>query len=527
MTFIKSPIRLLHSKYIIVFAFFLACIHSGFSQSQVKVGDGKSEKTIFIRHAKRLAYDKSLGVDARRLIGDVECEHQGAVMRCDSAYLFSDKKLIAYGHISIIKGDSIFLYGDSLRYDATTKLANMKGNVRCIEKDMTLTTNTLIYDIGKSVASYYNGGKIVNKENTLTSKNGHYYSATKDLTFHYDVVLVNPEIKMRGDTLRYNTINKTSYFMGPSIITSKESYIYCENGWYDTENEISRFSKNAIIVNEKQKLTGDSIYYDRKKGYGRATKNVRIIDTTEQSQSTITGDFAEHFEKGNKSIVTGHAIYGRRIEKDSLFMSADTLFYDQPDSIRTFIKAYRHVKIYKTDLQGMCDSLTYLLHDSLMTMYNSPILWTNNGQVTAKLIKVTAGQSTIKYFELLNNAIVIQKVDSLDDKKYNQIEGKKIEGFFAKDSLGEQNIRKLNVIGNAEIIYYVKQKKNYKGVNKTACSDLTVWFNEDGVDRITFRNNPESTVYPLKDINDDDMRLKHFSWMENKRPKKKNDILIR
>jgi hypothetical protein len=125
----------------------------------------------------------------RRLIGDVECEHEGAVMRCDSAYLFSDKKLIAYGHISIIKGDSIFLYGDSLRYDAPAKLANMKGNVRCIEKDMTLTTNTLIYDIGNSVASYYNGGKIVNKENTLTSKNGHYYSATKDLTFHYDVVL--------------------------------------------------------------------------------------------------------------------------------------------------------------------------------------------------------------------------------------------------------------------------------------------------------------------------------------------------
>jgi hypothetical protein len=72
-------------------------------------------------------------------------------------------------------------------------------------------------------------------------------------------------------------------------------------------------------------------------------------------------------------------------------MSADTLFYEQPDSVHTFVKAFRHVKIFKTDLQGLCDSLTYLLHDSLMTMYNSPILWTNNGQVTAKLIKVTAG----------------------------------------------------------------------------------------------------------------------------------------
>lgn len=492
------------------------------AQTKVGVSDKKEGKLISIRHAKRLVYDSSIGVDARRLIGDVECEHEGAVMRCDSAYLFSDKKLIAYGHISIIKGDSIFLYGDSLRYDATTKLANMKGNVRCIEKDMTLTTNTLIYDMGNSVASYYDGGKIVNKENTLTSKNGHYYSANKDLTFHYDVVLINPDYKMRGDTLRYNTINKTAYFIGPSIITSKENYIYCENGWYDTENEISRFSKNAVVVNENQKLLGDSIYYNRKTGYARATKNVQIIDTTEKNKSFIVGDFAEHFEKGNKAIVTGNAIYGKVIETDTLFVSADTLFYEQPDSIHTFVKAFRHVKIFKKDLQGLCDSLTYLLHDSLMTMYNAPILWTNNGQVTAKLIKVTTGESSVKYFELLNNAIVVQKVDSLDEFKYNQIEGKRIEGFFAKDS-----IRKLNVIGNAQIIYYVKQKTTYKGVNKTICSDLSVWFNADGVDRATFRNKPESTVFPLAEIKDEDMRLKHFNWQEHRRPKKKSDILIR
>ena len=100
-------------------------------------------------------------------------------------------------------------------------------------------------------------------------------------------------------------------------------------------------------------------------------------------------------------------------------MSADTLFYDEPDSTHSFVKAYQHVKIFKTDLQGLCDSLTYYIHDSLMTMYNSPVLWTNNGQVTAKLIKLTAGQTSIKYFELLTNAIVIQKVDSLDEEKFN------------------------------------------------------------------------------------------------------------
>jgi lipopolysaccharide export system protein LptA len=479
-----------------------------------------NSKYINIRHAKRLVFDKALGIDAKRLIGDVECEHDGTVMRCDSAYLYEDKNMEAFGHISIIKGDSVFVYGDSLKYQAKTKLANLKGNVRCIEKDMTLTTNTLIYDVSKSVASYYNGGKIVNKENTLTSKNGHYYSSNKELTFHYDVVLTNPDYKMRSDTLRYNTNNKTCYFIGPSIITSKENHIYCENGWYDTRKEIARFSKNAIITTKDQKLLGDSLFYDRKKGYGKAIRRVQVIDTT--NKSIVWGDYAEHFEKGNRAIVTGHALYGRKIEKDTLFLSADTLLYDKPDSAHSFVKAYKHVKLYKKDFQGLCDSLTYLIHDSLMTMYNAPILWTNNGQITAKLIKITAGQTSVRHFELLHQAIVIQKVDSLDDQKFNQLEGKKMEGIFANDS-----IRKLNVIGNAEMIYYIKQNKTYKGVNQTSCSDLTVWFNAEGVDRATFRKKPESTIFPAKDDNDSTMRLKHFVWLENKRPKTKSDLFVK
>lgn len=490
-----------------------------FSQTKPKTTEVKPDKYIKVNHANRLLYDNTSGIDAQRLIGAVECEHDGAKMFCDSAYLYNSKKLEAFGHISIVKGDSIFVYGDSLSYDAYTKMANLKGNVRCIEKDMTLTTNILVYDISKSIASYYNGGTIVNKENTLESKHGHYYSSLKELFFQDDVVLVNPDYKMRSDSLRYNTVTKTSYFIGPSIITSKENYIYCENGWYNTDKEISRFSKNAIIVSKSQKLTGDSVFYDRKKGYGRATKNVRITDTT--TKTIITGNFAEHYEKTEKSIVTDNAVFAKRFENDTLFLGADTLMYYKTDSTHSFVKAYKHVRIYKTDLQGICDSIGYSLHDSLLKLYNSPVLWTTNGQVTAKQINVTAGESGIKFFELNLNALVIQKADSLDENKFNQITGKRIEGYFLHDT-----IRKLNVLGNAQIIYYVKNKKNFKGVNKTVCSNLTVWFNIDGVYKASFRNKPESIVYPLKEVNDTEMRLKNFVWLINKRPKNKYDLHV-
>lgn len=505
-----------------VYFFYLTALSATVSISQTKpqVVEQNSGKYIKVNHANRLLFDNTSGIEAQRLIGNVECEHDGAKMFCDSAYLYQSKKLDAYGNISIIKGDSIFVYGDSLSYDANTKLANLKGRVKCVETDMTLTTSILIYDVANAIASYYNGGTIVNKENTLVSKNGHYYSTLKELSFHYDVVLTNPDYKMRGDTLKYHTTSRTAYFIGPSIITSKENYIYCENGWYDTNKEIARFSKHAIIETKERRLTGDSIYYDRMKGYGQATKNVKITDTT--NKSFILGDFAKHYEKINQSIATGHAVYGKIIDKDTLFLSADTLFYTKPDSSRSFVKAFRNVRIFKTDLQGICDSLVYALRDSLLSLYNSPVLWTNNGQVTAKQINVKTGKTGLQYFELNLNAIVIQKSDSLDENKFNQIAGKHIEGFFVNDT-----IRKVNVTNNAEIIYYVKQKKQYTAVNKTVCANLTVWFNAEGVYKATFRNKPQSTVFPLNQIIDKDMRLKNFVWLENKRLKSKADLFIK
>ncbi len=222
--------------------FFLSLLFQGVSWAQIKTPGIKSTTTQTVTpdkkpkliefKAKVLKFDP--GIKAKRLVGNVVCTHEGAVMNSDSAYLYDNNTLEAFGHILITKGDSIFVSGDKLNYDGSTKMATLQGNVKCIEKDMTLTTQILTFDVKNSIANYFDGGTIVNKDNTLISKNGHYYSATKEVAFKYDVELTNPNYKMKGDTLLYNTSNKTAYFLGPSIILSKEDYIYCENGWYDT-----------------------------------------------------------------------------------------------------------------------------------------------------------------------------------------------------------------------------------------------------------------------------------------------------
>ncbi len=482
-----------------------------------KKTEDKKVKIITIKSADNLTFDKYKS-DAQVLKGNVVCEHEGALLYCDSALLFSNKRMEAGGHIRITKGDSITVTGDKLFYDASTKLATLEGNVVCVERDMTLTTNILTFDVANSIANYYNGGTIVNKENTLKSKNGHYYSSSKDIAFHYDVELTNPDYKMNSDTLRYNTVNKTAYFLGPSIILSKKDYIYCENGYYDTHNERSAFSKNALLVTEHQKLTGDSLFYDRAKETGRAFKNIRLIDTAQKS--IIYGNFAEFKQKNSEALVTDKAIYARIVEKDTMFIHADTLYHKDLDSVNNFLNAYHHVRIYKSDLQALCDSASYNSIDSLMHLYDTPILWSNKSQATGNLIKIKISNKSIQGFILENNAFLINQADSLN--KFNQLSCKNIEAFFEKDT-----IRKAILTDNVNILYYVKENNKYVGANKTTCSSMTLWFKNEEIIRSVLNSKPQGSVTPLGELKEEDKTLKGFSWQYDKRPKSKQDLLKR
>lgn len=481
-------------------------------------GLAQKVKKIQLKNANSLEFDRSLGNDAKRLIGNVAFEHEGVMMYCDSAYLYNNNSLDAFSNIRIQQGDSLSLFGDFLKYDGNNKKAEVQKNITLRDRDMTLTTDFLTYDMKSSTATYVNGGKIVSKENTLTSKVGYYNSKSREFTFKKDVVLTNPQYVMNCDTLRYNTFSKISFFHGPTTIKAQGNYIYCENGYYDTQKDISQFSRNAYIITNEQTLKGDSIYYDRKKGIGKAYKNITIRDSLQNI--FITGNYAEHHELIDKSVVTQNAVLMQAYDKDTLYLHADTLMAitTKKDSAKEnkILFAYHKVKFYKSDLQGKCDSLVYNYGDSTMHLYKEPVLWSDENQLTAQDVMIKTGKGKIIYLEMLTSAFIISKEDTI---MFNQIKGKKMKGYFTNNQL-----TKIHVEGNGQTIYYAEDNNKAIGVNKAECSDIVLYLKEQQVEKITFITQPDATLYPMGELNKKELFLDGFIWKGTERPQNKNEI---
>jgi lipopolysaccharide export system protein LptA len=493
---------------------------------------------IEILNANTLEFEERDGENVKRLIGDVRLKHDDALMFCDSAYIYSaNNTMDAYGNVRINQGDSLRMFGDSLKYNGNTKVAVLRGDIRLINNDVTLTTNFLDYNRTDNVAYYYGGGKMVNQKenNTLTSEQGYYYSNGEAFYFKENVVLVNPEYTIEADTLNYNSASEIVNFLGPTTIKSKDNFIYTERGWYNTVSDKSKFYENAYLYSEQKQIEGDTLYYDRQLGFGEIICNGTITDTVENI--ILKGDVAHLFELKDSAMITQEALLMQLFDDDTLYMHADTfkissLFVPRDsvlsdtinaslgDTVRNLF-AYNHVKFYKKDMQGKADSVVYNFSDSTINFYDDPVIWSLENQITADFIYLVMAKGDIDKMYMNDRAFIISKVDSISDR-FNQIKGKNMIGQFADNEL-----RKINVFQNSETIYYpIDDDGKYIGVNRLSGSNMLVLLKAKEIETITFIKSPEGELSPLKDVSEKDTILKGFNWRNEERPADMFDVFV-
>lgn len=452
-----------------------------------------------------------------KLIGEVQLKQGSTLMFCDSALLYDDSnKLEAYSNVKIISNDTITITGEYLRYNGNEKKAFIEKNVVLTDPSITLTTQQLDYDLSKSYGYYANEGTIVNKQQTtLKSQMGYYFAQRKEFFFKKKVSVVNPDYTMNSDTLMYNTATKFSYFYGPTTILSKTDKIICENGWYNTSKEQAQFSRNAVLISEKKVLKADSLYYDGKLKLGRAFRNVDLYDSSQDIR--LLGQFGENNGRTKRSYVTQNPFAIKLMDKkDSMFLYADTLYlYQRDKKQKQRFEAYHEARIFKNDMQSICDSLVYMQDDSVLWMYKSPVMWTGENQITADTIKFFINNSKLDSFYLLNNSFTASKVKG---QHFNQVKGRNMRGYF--DS---SQIKYIKVLGNGQSIYYAKEDSvNYVGINIIDCSEMEFFFINKVLSKTVFITKPDATMYPLDEQKPEMLRLKGFKWLEKLRPKRLN-----
>ncbi len=478
----------------------------------------QKNSTILIEYADYLeGAEKRLGKNVQALKGNVKMRHFNTLMFCDSAILHRDSnKVKAFGSIHIIQNDTINLYGDRLNYDGNEEIAEVRENVRLVNKNVVLTTDFLDYDRRDDVAYYFNGGKVVDEENQLTSGLGFYYPRSGEVNFKDSVVLVNPDYKMYSDTLKYYTKTEVVEILGPTDIISDENTIYSELGFYDTRNDLARLLRNNYIDGGEQTLRGDTIYYDRKNGLGEVFSSMALEDTA--NNVIITGNYGYYNEKSEEAMATRRAVLKQVFGTDTLFLHADTLRADPVDSDpdHKIVRAFHHVQFFRTDLQGRCDSMVYDFRDSTNTFYHEPIIWAQGNQMTANTIKLFTKDRSLYKAEMIDNAFLIAPEDTMH---FNQIRGKLMTGYFKDNQL-----YRIDVDGNGQTVYYPKDRDYVIGVNRAESSSLTIFLEERKVQTIMLRNQPTGNMNPPFILDQELTRLNGFFWLEDYRPKKYEDI---
>ena len=524
----------MYMTYRIVLIFILTAIYPLKAQE---------EKIIEIRQAGGSKQDQDAFPGANILFKNSDKRvilfHDGALIESDLAYFYAKENFFkATGDVVFTQGDSLRMTCNKIEYNGDTKVALAQGDVFLERPDMSLKTEKLNIDRVKNEAFYNSKGIVIDSSSTLTSNQGMYFINKKKYRFKSNVIIDNPEYEVNSDQLDYYTELNQAYLFGESSIIGDTYTIKCERGFYDLDREKGVFKKNATLYYDNKIIKGDSLYFESEKNYAAATKNISIVDSI--NNSIITGHYGEIFKDKDSAIITRRALAINIIDNDSLFIHADTLVATGPEE-RRILRAYYDVRILKSDLRGISDSLyldesiglTKLLSKPLSNQQeqiftevdrnlNNPVLWFDKSQMSGNQIHLISNTETNKLdsLKILNNVFIIEK-DSLSIDGYNQIKGGILDGNFKEGKLDNIFITK-----NTEMVYYLYNDEDLQliGIDKTTCSALKMNFDNGEISNITFLVTPNGDVYPEDELPINERTLKGFTWRKNERPESVNDL---
>ena len=235
------------------------------------------------------------------------------------------------------------------------------------------------------------------------------------------------------------------------------------------------------------------------------------IDSLTQEDTTTMEEFIDR-----RDTIAADSIGADSTLMDSL--SRDTLDTTPPfpeDSVYKMIKAYRRVKMYRTDSQMVCDSLVLLNTDSVIRLYIEPVMWNEQNQITSDSMAIYTRNELLDKAHFMGNPIMGMEIDTM---YYNQVGGKDMTAYFANGEVYRNDVE-----GNAQTIYYMQEEESPEvtGLMYIESASISFYLVDGEMDKIAYKQNPTYVLYPMKMIPETQkLRLNNFEWFYDRRPER-------
>ena len=491
--------------------------------------------------------------------GNVSVTGENFYLLSDSLAYFTDNQLTEYyAPVRILK-DTADIYALSGWFDMGKKKGDFIGNAQYLSGNARASADTISYD-GENDIVLLKGGEncshYVSDQDTASAFTIYFDRKNDEFRLTGDGFYKNEKNEVRGEEVFFNkktesfNVKGRSFISDPPTIIEAESILYdkaMKEGkadgnviWQDTTAKTTIFADHVVYRGEDKYMkasndTGrpmfttlidqDTLYLraDSLKSYRTISKRIKPVNNdSDRVRANKRKDLSEIAETKNpasdddKIVDQDSSLRENQVLKDSLSVItlADTT--EMMDTIEYFI-GDNNVRMFKKDMQSICDSLAYSVKDSVFVLRGNPFLWSDSTQISGDTLQIILKEKKVDRLTAEANALIVTTEDLIF---FNQIKGRFLESHFEGGKA-----KRMDIEGNAEALYYILDKdKAYIGVNRTECSKMKFFFDNDKISEIRFYDEPNSKVIPMQKADHEGLKVKGFIWNGEKRPLSLLDI---
>lgn len=478
----------------------------------------------------------------------------------DGAY-YSKEKLFVFEKAVNMFTDSVFIVSDKIDYRTDLNKAYFGNATTAWQEDNTLSANSGEFDRANDIFIFNKDGHILSRDQEIWADLLTYYRKSGDADLYNNVQVldtVQSAIALADKATYRPAILTVELTQKPAVglytvengvkdtlFMAADTMIYYKKRYYEIDSSVIASAKerrmlsdiDPVAIAESQKPQGagaGNLDLGQEPGNLSGPKKLPGASAKAPAGAGSPADSLKTLPRDTLN-VPGDTMYRDTLTtglKDTLALAVDSLGMAKdsaltvgaaavPDTTQiVFIDAYHHVKIYRGDLQGLCDSLVYTGIDSIARFYKDPIFWNDiKHQFTADSIQAVLKNNALTKINLLSNAYIISQEDSIH---FNQVKSPEMAAYFANNDL-----YRYDALGGVSAIFFLEEDSVITVMNQKESKMLSARIKERQVQRLKYIEQIKNDAFPVFNLPADQQRLRGFTWRAEERPKERSEVTDR